>query len=112
MCGLQLGQSILPRGRTRYCGCEELYGLRQAPRAWSKCLERELKNRGFVRNELVDGIMENVSPEVIATCLMTRASHNDSHTSAMILIAELDCAVSAQAKHHQTRKTKLPIKNP
>jgi hypothetical protein len=45
---------------------------------------------------LVDGIMDNVSPEVIATCLMTRASNNDSHTSAMTLIAELDCAASAQ----------------
>jgi hypothetical protein len=28
-----------------------LYGLRQAPRAWSKCLEQELKSRGFVRSE-------------------------------------------------------------
>jgi hypothetical protein len=45
---------------------------------------------------LVDGIMDNVSPEVIATCLMTRASNNDSHASAMTLIAELDCAASAQ----------------
>jgi hypothetical protein len=47
---------------------------------------------------LVNGIMDNVSPEVIVTCLMTRASNNDSHTyaSAMTLIADLGCAASAQ----------------
>jgi hypothetical protein len=45
---------------------------------------------------LVDGEMGNVSPKVIATCLLTRASNNDSQTSAMMLIAELDCAASAQ----------------
>jgi hypothetical protein len=28
-----------------------LYGLRQAPRPWSKSLERDVKNRGFVRSE-------------------------------------------------------------
>jgi hypothetical protein len=51
---------------------------------------------GDEADTLVDGIMDNVSPEVIATCLMTRASNNDSHASAMALIAELDCAASAQ----------------
>jgi hypothetical protein len=50
---------------------------------------------GDEADTLVDGIMDNVSPEVIATCLMARASNNDSHTSAMTLIAELDCAASA-----------------
>jgi hypothetical protein len=53
---------------------------------------------GDEADTLVDGIMDNVSPEVISTCLMTRASNNDSHASAMTLIAELkqDCAASAQ----------------
>jgi hypothetical protein len=51
---------------------------------------------GDEADSLVDGIMENVSPEVIATCLMTRASNADSHKSAMILIAERDCAAAAQ----------------
>jgi hypothetical protein len=51
---------------------------------------------GHDADTLVDGEMGNVSPEVIATCLLTRASNNDSQTSAMTLIAELDCAASAQ----------------
>jgi hypothetical protein len=51
---------------------------------------------GDEADTLVDGIMDNVSPEVTATCLVTRASNNDSHTSAMTLIAELECAASAQ----------------
>jgi hypothetical protein len=45
---------------------------------------------------MLKGTMDNVSPEVIATCLMTRASNNDSHTSAITLIAELDCAAFVQ----------------
>jgi hypothetical protein len=50
---------------------------------------------GDEADTLVDGIMDNVNPEVISTCLMTRASNNDSHASAMTLIAELACAASA-----------------
>jgi hypothetical protein len=45
---------------------------------------------GDEADSLVDGIMDNASPEVIATCLMTRASNADSHKSAITLIAELD----------------------
>jgi hypothetical protein len=45
---------------------------------------------GDEADTLVDGIIDNVSPEVIATCLMVRASKNDSRTSATTLIAGLD----------------------
>jgi hypothetical protein len=51
---------------------------------------------GDEADTLVDGIIDNVRPEVTATCLMTGASNNVSHTSALTWIAELDCAASAQ----------------
>jgi hypothetical protein len=51
---------------------------------------------GDEADTLVDGIIDNVRPEVIATCLMTGASNNVSHTSALTWIAKLDCAASAQ----------------
>jgi hypothetical protein len=51
---------------------------------------------GDEADSLVDGIMDNVSPEVIATWLMTRASNADSHKSAITFTAELDCAVASQ----------------
>jgi hypothetical protein len=66
---------------------------------------------GDKADTLVDGIMDNVSPEVIATCLMRRASNNDSHTSATTLIAELDCAVPPQDEAHPNTENKSAIQS-
>jgi hypothetical protein len=47
-----LGVEHLAEGESKVLWLRRaLYRLRQAPRACSKCLERELKNRGFVLSE-------------------------------------------------------------
>jgi hypothetical protein len=64
----------------------------QGPRPWPLLHHIVIYNApvGDEADTLVDGIIDNVSPEVIATCLMVRACNNDSRTSATTLIAGLD----------------------
>jgi len=72
-----------------------MYGLRQAPRAWNKCLEAELTKRGFVQSNADPGLWLLHGEEGAVMCMFyvddgLVAARSDSEAEALVdLVADM-----------------------